>query len=160
MVTYLHAYWRMPYIDAPKDPQKHNPFLEILNEPDERKSLLLFKTKLSFSVLNRFPYNGGHVLVLPQREVQDLCELSTEERVDFMEAIVQAEKMIRSALQPDGINIGINLGSAAGAGIPRHLHCHLVPRWTGDTNFMPVIGDVKVLPIALEHLWEKLRLFV
>ena len=150
----------MPYIDAPKDPKVNNPFLAILNDPDERRSLLLFKTDFCFAVLNRFPYNGGHVLVLPQREVQDLADLTPDESADFMKTITRTEKILQEALHPDGINIGINLGSAAGAGIPKHLHCHLVPRWLGDTNFMPVIGDTKVLPIALEHLWEKLRQFV
>ncbi|MDE6576302.1 MAG: HIT domain-containing protein [Opitutales bacterium] len=158
-MNYLHAYWRIPYIDTPQK-AKGNPFLEILNNPDERASLLLFRTSLSFVVLNRYPYNAGHLLVLPQREIGELSALSPEEQTDFFQTIIRSEQMLQKALTPDGINIGMNLGHAAGAGIPQHLHCHLVPRWDGDTNFMPVIADTKVLPIALEHMWEKLRTFL
>ncbi|UPA28465.1 MAG: HIT domain-containing protein [Verrucomicrobiota bacterium] len=158
-MNYLHAYWRVLYIDTPQK-SKGNPFLEILNNPDERTSLLLFRTSLSFVVLNRYPYNAGHLLVLPQREIGELSALSPEEQTDFFQTIIRSEQMLQKALTPDGINIGMNLGHAAGAGIPQHLHCHLVPRWDGDTNFMPVIADTKVLPIALEHMWEKLRTFL
>jgi ATP adenylyltransferase len=159
-MKYLHAYWRMSYVDAPKDPTTHNPFLDILDNTNERQSLLLFRTPLSFVILNKYPYNAGHLLVLPRREVQDLEQLDGEEQVDFFQTITRSEGILRKALTPDGINIGINLGTAAGAGIPKHLHCHIVPRWLGDTNFMPVIGETKVLPMALEYLWEILRKFV
>lgn len=160
MVDYLHAYWRIPYIDTPKDPESNNPFLEILNDPDEKKSLLLFRTPHSFVILNKFPYNAGHLLVLPRREIQDLSQLTDQEGRDFFQTIIRAKELLGKALNPDGINIGINLGRSAGAGIPKHLHCHLVPRWDGDTNFMPVIADTKVLPMSLEFLWKKLRSFV
>lgn len=160
MVDYLHAYWRIPYIDTPKDPESNNPFLDILNDPDEKKALLLFRTPLSFVILNKFPYNAGHLLVLPQREIQDLSQLTDRERDDFFQTIIRAETLLKKALNPDGINIGMNLGRSAGAGIPKHLHCHVVPRWDGDTNFMPVVADTKVLPMSLEFLWKKLRSFV
>ncbi|MDR0418062.1 MAG: HIT domain-containing protein [Puniceicoccales bacterium] len=159
-MKFLYAHWRVAYIDAPKDPASYNPFLEILNDPDEKKSLLLLRTPLSFVILNKYPYNAGHLLVLPRREIQELQQLTDEERMDFFQTVIRAETILRKALNPDGINIGINLGIAAGAGIPKHLHCHLVPRWTGDTNFMPIIADTKTLPMALEHLWENLRKFV
>jgi ATP adenylyltransferase len=159
-MEYLHASWRIAYVGASKDPSTHNPFLDILNDPDEKKSLLLFRTSRSFVILNKYPYNAGHLLILPQREVHDLEQLTPEEYIDFFQAVVRAKAILRQALSPDGFNMGINLGSAAGAGIPKHLHCHLVPRWNGDTNFMPIIGETKVLPIALEHLWEDLRKFV
>ncbi|MDR1366732.1 MAG: HIT domain-containing protein [Puniceicoccales bacterium] len=159
-MKFLYAHWRVAYIDAPKDPTSYNPFLEILNDPDEKKSLLLLRTPLSFVILNKYPYNAGHLLVLPRREVQELQQLTDEERMDFFQTVIRAEVILRKALNPDGINIGINLGTAAGAGIPKHLHCHLVPRWTGDTNFMPIIANTKTLPVALEHLWENLRKFV
>jgi ATP adenylyltransferase len=159
-MKFLYAHWRVGYIDAPKDPENYNPFLDILNDPDEKKSLLLLRTPLSFVVLNKYPYNAGHLLILPRREIQELQQLTSEEHTDFFQTIVCAENILKRALNPDGVNIGINLGVAAGAGIPRHLHCHLVPRWTGDTNFMPIIADTKTLPMALEYLWEKLRKFV
>jgi ATP adenylyltransferase len=159
-MKYLHAYWRIPYIDAPKDPLTNNPFLAVLNDPDEKRSLLLFRTPLSFVILNKYPYNAGHLLALPQREIQDLEQLTAEEGTDFFQAIVRAQQLLYKALSPDGMNIGMNLGATAGAGIPKHLHCHLVPRWNGDTNFMPVMNETKVLPMALEHLWENLRKFV
>jgi ATP adenylyltransferase len=159
-MKFLYAHWRVDYIDVPKDPESYNPFLEILDDPDEKKSLLLFRTPLSFVVLNKYPYNAGHLLVLPRREIQGLQQLTAEEHADFFRTVVRAEYILKEALNPDGINIGINLGAAAGAGIPRHLHCHVVPRWTGDTNFMPIIADTKTLPVALEHLWENLRKFV
>jgi ATP adenylyltransferase len=160
IVEYLHAYWRMAYVDAPKDPAADSPFLEILNNPDEKKSLLLFKTPLSFAILNKYPYNAGHSLVLPRREVQNLEQLTEEEHADFFRAVTRMAAILREALTPDGINVGINLGAAAGAGIPKHLHCHLVPRWVGDTNFMPIVGGTRVLPVALEYLWENLKKFV
>ncbi|MDR1591165.1 MAG: HIT domain-containing protein [Puniceicoccales bacterium] len=159
-MKFLYAHWRVDYIDTPKDPESYNPFLAILNDPDEKKSLLLLKTPLSFVILNKYPYNAGHLLVLPCREIQGLQQLTVEEHADFFQTVVRAADILQKALNPDGINIGINLGAAAGAGIPRHLHCHLVPRWNGDTNFMPVIADTKTLPVALEHLWGNLRKFV
>ncbi|MDR1907056.1 MAG: HIT domain-containing protein [Puniceicoccales bacterium] len=159
-MKFLYAHWRVDYIDIPKDPESYNPFLAILEDPDEKKSLLLFRTPLSFVILNKYPYNAGHLLVLPRREIQELAQLTAEERGDFFQTVIRAERILKQALNPDGINIGINLGAAAGAGIPKHLHCHLVPRWASDTNFMPVIADTKTLPMALEHLWENLRKFI
>jgi len=155
---YLHAHWRMPYIKEPShsgEPRR-NPFPAILESDDPRKDLLLLRTERSFVVMNKFPYNAGHLLVLPQREVGDLEDLTDEERNDLFTTILKAKKLLRLGLSPDGFNIGFNLGAPAGAGIPSHLHCHVVPRWSGDTNFMPVIGGARVLPEALESLWERL----
>lgn len=160
-MEYLHAYWRIPYIDISKEEKmSSDPFLDILENPDERKSLLLFRSVYSFVVLNKYPYNAGHLLVLPKKAVKDLDELEPQELEDFWATVLRSKKILQEALHPNGINIGINLGSAAGAGIPQHLHCHLVPRWEGDCNFMPIIGDTRVLPIALESMWETLRKFV
>jgi ATP adenylyltransferase len=106
--------------------------------------------------MNRYPYNAGHLLALPLREVSDLCDLSAEEGSDLWMTITLAERVLRRVLQPAGFNIGFNVGSAAGAGLPEHLHCHLVPRWDGDTNLMPVLGGVRVLPQALESLYDQL----
>jgi ATP adenylyltransferase len=147
-------------MDRAKALSADSPFLDVLSDGDERRSLLLWKTPFSFVVLNKYPYNAGHLLVLPRREVQDPEQLTAEELSDFFATIMRAKALIQRVLTPDGMNIGMNLGTAAGAGIPKHLHCHIVPRWEGDTNFMPVIGGVKVLPMALEELWEKLREFI
>lgn len=156
---YLHAYWRMPYIESPREEGggKRNPFREMWHCADERAALLVFRSAHSFVVLNKFPYNAGHLLVLPRREVGDPEELSAEEYADLMGAVLRAKKLLRLSMAPDGFNVGFNIGSAAGAGIPGHLHAHIVPRWSGDTNFMPVIGGARVLPQALEELWQKLR---
>ncbi|MFO8027413.1 MAG: HIT domain-containing protein [Opitutales bacterium] len=154
----LHAYWRMPYILAPKDPEDGgNPFTKITETGDDRKEYILFRGRLNFIVMNRYPYNAGHLLVLPFREVGRLGELSREERHELMDLIIKAQEILNRALQPDGFNTGFNFGKAAGAGIPSHLHCHVVPRWDGDTNFMPVIGGTRVLPDAMDAMWERLN---
>ena len=154
----LHAYWRMPYILAPKNPdEKGNPFTEIPKSADDRREYIIKRGERNYIVMNRYPYNAGHLLVLPYREVASLEELSAEERHELMDLIVKAQQILGRALQPDGFNTGFNFGKAAGAGIPRHLHFHVVPRWEGDTNFMPVIGHTRVLPDAMDAMWERLR---
>lgn len=118
---------------------------------------MLFRGNTCYLILNRFPYNAGHILVLPFREVGELENLTAEERTEFFDLIIRGKKILSTALKPDGFNIGMNLGSAAGAGIPVHLHAHIVPRWNGDTNFMPVLGQTRVLPTSLEAMWERLK---
>ncbi len=156
-MQYLHSYWRMAYIEAPKPPNGgKNPFTE-LPKGDDRAGLIVYRGKSVYIVMNRFPYNAGHLLVLPYREVPTLAELNPEERAEMMDCIIKAQALLQSALQPHAFNVGFNFGAAAGAGIPTHLHCHVVPRWNGDTNFMPVVSDTRVLPEALDNLWERLR---
>ncbi len=155
---FLHAHWRMPYIKEPSEtgsPRK-NPFADALADDDPKKVLLVYRGAESFLVMNKFPYNAGHLLALPNRETGDPEDLSAAEYADLCSTILKGKKLLRLALSPNGFNIGFNLGAPAGAGIPGHLHCHIVPRWSGDTNFMPVIADTRVLPEALENLWEKL----
>ena len=153
----LHAYWRMPYILAPKNPDERNPFTKIHQTGDDKKEYILYRGKWNYIVMNRYPYNAGHLLVLPFREVGELEALEPEERHELMDLIVKAQQILNRALEPNGFNIGFNFGKAAGAGIPCHLHCHVVPRWNGDTNFMPVIGDTRVLPDSMDAMWERLR---
>ncbi|MFW6218095.1 MAG: HIT family protein [Verrucomicrobiota bacterium] len=154
----LHAYWRMPYILAPKNPDDGgNPFARIPQTKDDRSEYLLYRGKHGYILMNRYPYNAGHLLVLPYREVAALEDLEREERHELMDLIVKAQRLLTRALKPDGFNTGFNFGKAAGAGVPRHLHCHVVPRWDGDTNFMPVIGDTRVLPDSLDAMWERLH---
>ena len=159
-MDFLHAYWRMEYIETPKEEKDvGNLFLNLPKENDDRKNLILIRGKYHYVVMNRYPYNAGHLLVVPYREAADLDDLSDEEQMELMKLIIRSKSMLKAAIEPDGFNIGINLGAEAGAGIPWHLHCHIVPRWRGDTNFMPVIGKTRVLPTALETLWERLKPF-
>ena len=146
----------MEYIQAPKPPGGRNPFLELPGLSDDRATLIVHRTAHCFLVLNRFPYNAGHLLAIPYREVALLENLEPAESLDLMNLLTTATLILRKAIQPEGFNIGLNLGCAAGAGIPSHLHFHIVPRWGGDTNFMPVIGNTRVLPQSLEAMWERL----
>jgi ATP adenylyltransferase len=159
-MQHLHAYWRMPYIEAPKpDGQKKNPFASIPDEADESRSGLLERGQHAYLVLNKFPYNAGHILVVPYEAVPELADLSPAARHEMMDLLLRAQEILTQALKPDGFNIGFNLGAGAGAGIPEHVHGHVVPRWHGDCNFMPVIGDTRVLPQSMEAMWHRLRQF-
>mgnify|MGYP003575909794 CR=1 FL=1 len=159
-MQHLHAYWRMEYIETPKGPSFGNPFRELPQLADDRSALIVHRSSHTYVLLNRYPYNAGHLLIAPFREVADLPALTAEERVDFFNTLIEAESLLRRALNPDGFNMGINLGTSAGAGIPRHMHAHIVPRWCGDTNFMPVIGSTRVLPQSLDAMWCRLREYI
>ena len=151
----LHAYWRMEYITAPRQPDGAQPFTALPALGDDRAALIVHRSTLTYLMLNRYPYNPGHLLAIPFRETPDLEGLTAAERADFMDTMIFGKALLTAALKPDGFNLGFNLGSAAGGSIP-HLHAHLVPRWNGDTNFMPVVASTRVLPQALESTWEKL----
>jgi ATP adenylyltransferase len=152
----LHAYWRMAYIEAPRYPAEFKrPFTELPAMGDDRAALIVHRSSLSYLVLNRYPYNPGHLLAVPFREVNDLEELTVAERADLMEEIALGRRLLAAAFKPNGFNIGFNLGSAAGGSIA-HLHGHIVPRWNGDNNFMPVIGHTRILPQSLEAVWDRL----
>ena len=118
--------------------------------------LIVRAGKLAYVTLNLYPYNNGHLMILPYRHVADLTDLSEQEANELMALTIESRRALGDALAPDGLNVGMNLGAAAGAGIPRHLHYHIVPRWSGDTNFMPVLGDTKVLPESLEQTKARL----
>ncbi len=156
-MQHLHAYWRMDYIEAPKHTPGANPFVALPTLGDDREALIVHRGTAHYLVMNRFPYNAGHLLVVPFRAVAELEQLTPAEREELMALIVFGKRVLQGALKPDGFNIGFNLGSAAGAGIPQHLHAHIVPRWSGDTNFMPVIGQTRVLPQALRCMYDRLR---
>jgi ATP adenylyltransferase len=151
----LHPYWRMDYIEAPRYPATKKPFTELPALGDDRAALIVHRSPRSYLLLNRYPYNPGHLLAIPFREVVELEELDAAERADLMDIIITAQRLLRAALKPDGFNIGFNFSSIAGGSIP-HLHAHIVPRWNGDNNFMPVLGQTRVLPQALEATWERL----
>ena len=152
----LHAYWRMEYIEAPRLPAGANLFTDLPALGDDAKALIVHRNPLSYLILNRYPYNPGHLLAVPYRAVSDLVELTAAERADLMDEIIFGEKVLRAAINPNGFNIGYNLGSAAGGSI-LHLHAHIVPRWIGDNNFMPVLGQTRVLPQALDTMYQRLK---
>ena len=154
----LHAPWRIKYIlGSRKSPDDTPVFAGIARSDDDEGNHVIARTRSSFAVLNTYPYTGGHVLVLPYREVAALDALSDEELLDLMNLVRRCQSAIQIVMNPDGFNIGINLGHVAGAGIEEHLHVHVVPRWQGDTNFMPAIGQTAVLPEALTETAAKLR---
>ncbi|MES1168242.1 MAG: HIT domain-containing protein [Oleiharenicola lentus] len=155
-MDHLHAYWRMEYIEAPKLPDESKPFSSLPALGDDAKALIIHRSRLSYLLLNRYPYNAGHLLVIPFRDVADLTELRADERADLMDEIIFGKEVLKAALKPDAFNVGFNLGSAAGGSIP-HLHAHIVPRWNGDTNFMPVIGKTRVLPQSLDAMYARLK---
>jgi ATP adenylyltransferase len=153
----LHAYWRMEYIEAPRYPASmQRPFTELPALGDDRTALIVHRSPLSYLILNRFPYNPGHLLAVPFREVTDLDQLDARERADLFDEIIFGQRMLSLALRPEAFNIGFNLGSAVAGGSIAHLHGHIVPRWNGDNNFMPVLGQTRILPQSLEATWEKL----
>jgi ATP adenylyltransferase len=152
----LHAYWRMAYIEAPRYPAElKRPFSELPALGDDRAALIIHRSVHSYLLLNRFPYNPGHLLAVPYREVNGLEDLTPAERADLMEEIVVGRQLLQAAVKPNGFNLGFNLGSAAGGSIA-HLHGHIVPRWNGDNNFMPVLGHTRILPQSLQSMWDRL----
>jgi len=132
-------------------------FTLLPREEDGPGNLIVHRGKTCYIVLNLFPYNAGHCMVVPFREVGEFSDLTPEERLEIMDLADLLMRALRRALDAQGFNMGMNLAKLAGAGIPNHLHLHVVPRWTGDTNFMPVVGDTKVLPEGLEATYEKVR---
>jgi ATP adenylyltransferase len=130
-------------------------FCEKPKEGNDEKALIVARSELSFAMLNRYPYNSGHLMVAPFRHVGELEEVEDDESLDMQRLLQRCVKALKEAMQPDGFNIGMNLGVVAGAGIPDHLHWHVVPRWTGDTNFMPVVSATKVLPDVLSGAYAK-----
>ena len=132
-------------------------FCDHLAEDDDETARILYRGERSFVIVNAFPYNAGHLLVAPLRHIADICDLDDGERAELMNLTSRSVTIIRDAMGAHGFNIGINLGTVAGAGIPGHVHMHVVPRWGGDTNFMPVVGETKVLPEMIEQTDAKLR---
>jgi ATP adenylyltransferase len=146
----------MEYIEAPRYPAKmKRPFSELPALGDDRAALIVHRSALSYLILNRFPYNPGHLLAVPFREVVELDELKPAERADLFDEIILGQRLLQVALKPDGFNLGFNLGSSVAGGSIPHLHGHIVPRWNGDNNFMPVIGQTRILPQSLDATWEK-----
>lgn len=159
----LHAPWRMDYIRSLQSAEPGRPeecFLcqaaAAAEDSLRRDRLVLWQTDQSVVVMNKFPYTNGHLLIAPRGHKADFDELSPEELLDLQAQTAAAMKVLKRAMSPQGFNIGINLGRCAGAGLPGHLHQHVVPRWNGDVNFMSVVGEVRIVPQALSRLYEEL----
>lgn len=153
----LHAPWRIEYILAPKPAQEDSLFTRIAHSNEDDAHHVVARRKTCYALLNTYPYNGGHLMVVPYRQVAELNELTEEEATGMMKLTQECITALKRCMKPDGFNVGLNLGKCAGAGIVEHLHIHVVPRWTGDTNFMPVIGQTSVVPQALAEIAANLR---
>lgn len=152
----LWAPWRMAYIDGGSKDEGCI-FCTQPRQSDLRAVLVLAQTEHTVVMLNKYPYNNGHLLLAPRRHENDLAQLPGDEFIDLNETLRRAVEIVRAALHPGGINLGMNLGKCAGAGVESHLHWHIVPRWEGDTNFMPVIGETRVMPQHLLDSFDRLK---
>ncbi|HEX9114427.1 MAG TPA: HIT domain-containing protein [Anaerolineae bacterium] len=153
-MQHLWSPWRLDYILSAK---KDGCFLcEAVHSDNDRENLVLQRGERSFLILNRYPYNNGHLMAVPYHHVQTLEMLTPEEQADLMKMTVLGVATLRQAMHPEGFNIGYNIGKVAGAGLQDHVHCHVVPRWNGDTNFMPIVSDTRVIPQSLESAYDQL----
>jgi ATP adenylyltransferase len=157
-VKQLWAPWRMTYIDQGVK-ESGCIFCEKYRQDDLRTALVLRETDHSVVMMNKYPYSNGHLLIAPKRHQNDPARLPTEEFTDLHQTLRHALEIVRQAFQPGGVNLGMNLGKCAGAGIEDHLHWHVVPRWEGDNNFMPVIAETRVMPQHLLESYDRLRPF-
>jgi ATP adenylyltransferase len=153
----LHAPWRIDYILAPKLSADNSLFTRIAQANDDDANYVIARDRTWFALLNKYPYAGGHLMVVPYKQTADLNGLTDEELTDLLKLTRRCQNALAMVMHPDGFNIGLNLGQVAGAGILDHLHIHVVPRWQGDTNFMPVLASTTVVPQALQDLAAQLR---
>jgi ATP adenylyltransferase len=153
----LHAPWRIEYILAPKPVQAESLFSRIAHSGDDEANFVIARGRTCFALLNTYPYTGGHLMVVPYKQVQDLNGLTDDELAELLKLTRSCQNALVRVMHPHGFNVGINLGKVAGAGILEHLHIHVVPRWEGDTNFMPVLASTTVVPQALRELADQLR---
>ena len=153
----LHAPWRIEYILSPKPILEQSIFTSIAQSSEDEANYVIVRDRTCFAMLNKYPYTGGHLMIVPYKQSCDLNGLTEEEMADVMKLARRCQNALTKVMRPDGFNIGINLGKCAGAGILEHVHLHIVPRWNGDTNFMPVIANTTVLPEALLDIAAKLR---
>ncbi len=154
----LWATWRMKYIvTLPEGGPGADVFVDLPETEDGSGNLIVHRGEFCYIVLNLYPYNNGHAMVIPFRKVADFSSLDADEMLEMMQLADLLMRALTRCMSPQGFNMGMNLGRVGGAGIPEHLHLHVVPRWPGDTNFMPVIGQTKVLPESLEDTWQKVQ---
>ena len=151
----IWAPWRKEYILSKKGENCF--FCTAIKDNQDRKNLVLHRGKECFCILNKYPYNSGHLMVAPKMHKDDLSKLSDSEMLELLTLTRDVKDILTKKLKPEGFNLGINFGKVAGAGVEGHIHLHLVPRWKGDTNFMPVIAETKVIPQSLEDLYLELK---
>lgn len=154
--------WRSVHIDSllaesAVEGKTDSLFTRLAASKDDEKNFVLYRGSSVFVLLNLYPYNNGHLLIVPYREVQSYTDLSSDEQIEMSRVVDASIRWLTEALHPEGFNVGMNIGTAAGAGIPDHLHLHVVPRWLGDTNFMPAVGEVKVVPESMQDTYQKLK---
>ena len=152
----LYAPWRMEYIGGPEEPGCL--FCRVWQAPaeDDRRNLVLCRAGDALAMMNKFPYNNGHLMVAPRAHVASLTDLDDDQTAAVMRLVRRSLRVLQGVMQPQGFNVGVNIGRVAGAGFPDHVHVHIVPRWDGDTNFLPVLAEVKVVNEHLDRTWEKL----
>ena len=156
----LHAPWRIEYILAPKrvaPPGEPSLFTRIAQSSDDEANYVVTRARSCYAVLNAYPYNGGHLMVVPYKQTANFDDLTDDEMLDLMRLLRRCQHALTAVMKPQGFNVGVNLGKIAGAGIVEHLHIHIVPRWEGDVNFMAVIAGTSVVPEALKDIAAKLR---
>ncbi len=149
--------WRMQYIESSKMEGASCILCEKPTENSDTDNLILYRGGECYIIMNLYPYNNGHLMIVPYRHVPDLLDLTDDVLTEMIKLVRLSERLLRHVMQPDGFNIGINIGRVAGAGIADHVHMHVVPRWMGDTNFMPVLADVHVMPELLNTTYSKLK---
>jgi ATP adenylyltransferase len=158
MTEPLWTPWRLQYLVG--DKQTGCIFCAALAQQHDRETLILHRGQHSFVMLNKYPYNNGHLMVVPYEHTADLSALSAETQGELMALSAQSIQWLKAASRPEGFNVGLNLGKAGGAGVIEHLHFHVVPRWTGDTNFMTITSDTRVIPEWLDETWSRLRVVI
>ena len=151
----LWAPWRKEFILSKKEENCF--FCEAIKDNQDRKNLVLYRGKECFCILNKYPYNNGHLMIAPKMHKDDLSKLNDSEMLELLTLSRDVKNILAKKLKPEGFNLGINFGKVAGAGVEDHIHVHLVPRWTGDTNFMPVIAETKVISQSLDDLYLELK---
>jgi ATP adenylyltransferase len=156
-VDYLWSPWRFQYISKTGEPAECIFCAAAKNPEHDRDSLIVHRAEHNFVILNRYPYTSGHLMVVPYAHVSTLADVSPEVLSELASLTRDSERHLRAVYRPDGLNLGMNIGHSAGAGIAGHLHLHVLPRWIGDSNFMTVIGETRVVPEDLETTWEKLK---
>ena len=153
----MWAPWRMSYVTEDRGERPECVFCAAVRADDDADPYILLRGRTAYVIMNRYPYNNGHLMIVPYRHVPRLTDLDSATTSEIMDLTRRAQEVLQDAMHPHGFNLGMNQGSAAGAGIEEHLHLHIVPRWVGDTNFMPAIADTRVMPQHLDETYDLLR---
>ena len=151
----LWAPWRINYVSRKK--ANGCIFCKALKEKKDKKNFIVLRSQYCFAILNTFPYNNGHVMIVPNRHLKSLEDLREKELLDMNKILIKIKSTLKKILNPSGFNIGMNIGKVAGAGIAQHIHIHIVPRWLGDVNYMPILANTKIISQSLRELYTKLK---